>query len=276
MTAVVSRLSMINFPIAKINIGLNIINRRTDGYHNLETVFYPIQIKDVLEVIPSHELTFQASGLGIPGRAEDNLCIKAYHLMKQDHDLPPISIHLHKHIPIGAGLGGGSSDAAYFIKLLNHTFDLRLSVSAMSDYARQLGADCAFFIESAPVFAFGKGDQFEPVSLNLSAYHIALVMPPTHVSTAEAYRGVKPAPVKRPLKELIEMPTGEWRNHIKNDFEEHIFNNHPKIRGVKAALYQTGALYASMSGSGASVFGIFNAKPDLSFLEEENQVFYDV
>ena len=267
---------MINFPTAKINIGLNIISKRADGYHNLETVFYPIQIKDVLEVIPSNKLTFQASGLGIPGRTEDNLCIKAYHLIKQDHDLPPVSIHLHKHIPIGAGLGGGSSDAAFFIKIINEMLDLRLPASDMSDYARQLGADCAFFIESVPAFAYGKGDQFEHVSLDLSAYHIALVMPPTHVSTAEAYRGVKPAPVKRSVKELIELPITEWRNHIKNDFEERIFNNHPEIREVKAALYQAGALYASMSGSGAAVFGVFKTKPDLTFLEQENQIFYDL
>lgn len=267
---------MINFPIAKINIGLNITARRPDGYHNLETVFYPIKINDVLEVIQSDHLDFQASGLGIPGRVEDNLCIKAYHLMKQDHDLPPVSIHLHKHIPIGAGLGGGSADAGYFIRLINQKFNLGLPADAMMAYARVLGADCAFFIQSTPVFAFGKGDQFEPVNINLSDYFITLVMPPTHVSTAEAYRGVKPAPVKQSLRQLIELPVAEWRNHIKNDFEESIFTNHPEIRGVKAALYKSGALYASMSGSGASVFGIFDKKPDLDFLKEDNEVFEGV
>jgi 4-diphosphocytidyl-2-C-methyl-D-erythritol kinase len=267
---------MINFPIAKINIGLNITARRPDGYHNLETVFYPIKINDMLEVVESDKLSFESSGLGIPGRVEDNLCIKAYHLIKQDHDLPPIKIHLHKHIPIGAGLGGGSADAGFFIRLLNQKFELGLLTETMMDYARQLGADCAFFIESKPVFAFDKGDQFEPVTLELSAYHLALVMPPVHVSTAEAYRGVKPAPAKQSLKELVQLPASEWRNHIKNDFEDHIFKSHPQIRGVKAALYQAGALYASMSGSGASVFGIFKEKPDLKFLEQDNQVFYEV
>ncbi len=267
---------MINFPIAKINIGLNITARRVDGYHNLETIFYPIKINDVLEVIESDELSFESSGLSIPGRVEDNLCIKAYHLMKQDHGLPPIKIHLHKHIPIGAGLGGGSADAGFFIRLLDQKFNLGLSVEAMMNYARQLGADCAFFIESKPVFAFDKGDQFEPITLDLSAYHLALVMPPVHVSTAEAYRGVKPAPVTRSLQELVHLPVAEWRNHIKNDFEENIFINHPQIRGVKAALYQAGALYASMSGSGASVFGIFKDKPDLAHLENGNQAFYEV
>lgn len=267
---------MINFPIAKINIGLNITARRADGYHNLETVFYPIKINDVLELIQSNELSFEASGLGIPGKIEDNLCIRAYHLIKQDHDLSPVSIHLHKHIPIGAGLGGGSADAGYFIKLIDQKFDLGLTADAMRNYARQLGADCAFFIDSTPVFAFDKGDQFEPVQLDLSSYHIALVMPPTHVSTAEAYRGVKPSPVNRSLKDLVKLPVAEWRNHIKNDFEDHIFKAHPEIRGVKADLYQAGALYVSMSGSGASVFGIFETKPDLWSLEEKNEVFYGV
>jgi 4-diphosphocytidyl-2-C-methyl-D-erythritol kinase len=265
---------MINFPNAKINIGLNITARRADGYHNLETVFYPIKLNDVLEVIVADELSFTSSGLGIPGRVEDNLCVKAYHLMKQDHDMQPVKIHLHKHIPIGAGLGGGSADAGFFIKLLNHVFNLNLTADVMMAYARQLGADCAFFIESKPVYAFGKGDEFENVELDLSGYHLALVMPPTHVSTAEAYRGVKPAPAKASLKELIKLPIAEWRNHIKNDFEDSIFKNHPEIRGVKAALYQAGALYACMSGSGASVFGIFDKKPELGFLEEENEVFY--
>jgi 4-diphosphocytidyl-2-C-methyl-D-erythritol kinase len=249
---------MIIFPNAKINIGLNVINRRDDGYHNLETVFYPLPIKDALEIVEADELSFGSSGLEIPGRVEDNLCVKGYHLLKKDFDLPPVKIHLHKHIPIGAGLGGGSADAAFFIKLLNQNFNLGLTDDKMEDYARQLGADCAFFIRNRPVFAFEKGDEFEPVKLDLSNYKIVLVMPPTHVSTAEAYRGVKPAPVKDSLMELIELPVTDWKKHIKNDFEESIFKNHPEIRGVKAALYQAGALYASMSGSGASVFGIFD------------------
>ncbi|QKJ30545.1 4-(cytidine 5'-diphospho)-2-C-methyl-D-erythritol kinase [Mucilaginibacter mali] len=264
---------MIVFPNAKINIGLNITSRRPDGYHNLETVFYPVKIHDALETIAADEMSFNASGLGIPGRTEDNLCLKGYDLLKKDFDLPPVNIHLHKHIPIGAGLGGGSADAAFFIKLLNQEFSLGLDAEQMRVYARQLGADCAFFIESKPVYAFGKGDEFEPVELDLSAYHIALVMPPAHVSTAEAYRGVKPRPSGSSLKELIGLPVAEWKHYIKNDFEESIFPNHPVIRGVKAALYEAGALYASMSGSGASVFGIFQTKPDLSGLEKDNQVF---
>jgi len=265
---------MIVFPNAKINIGINITSRRTDGYHNIETIFYPVRIFDALEALPANKLTFESSGIDIPGRIEDNLCIKGYQLISKDHKLPPLNIHLHKNIPIGAGLGGGSADAGFFIKLLNDQFNLKLTTEQMMDYARVLGADCAFFIENKPLFAFEKGDQFESINLDLSKYHLVLVMPPAHVSTSEAYRGVKPAEVKHSLYDLISEPIQEWKHLIKNDFEESVFKNHAIIRGVKAALYEAGAIYASMSGSGASVFGIFNEKPDLSALEGANQVFY--
>ncbi len=267
---------MIIFPNAKINIGLNVIERRPDGYHNLETVFYPVKLKDALEVVESDVLSFESTGLEIPGRMEDNLCVKGYHLLKKDFDLPPVKIHLHKHIPIGAGLGGGSADAAFFIRLLNQKFELGLPDEKMMDYARALGADCAFFVKNQPMFAFEKGDELEPIKLDLSDYKIVLVMPPVHVSTGEAYSGVKPAPAKDSLMELISLPLTEWKKYIKNDFEISIFKNHPEIRGVKAALYEAGAIYASMSGSGASVFGVFENTPDLSHLEENNQVFWDL
>lgn len=267
---------MILFPNAKINIGLNITERRPDGYHNLETIFYPININDALEVVESSALSFTSSGLDIPGRVEDNLCIKGYHLLKKDYDLPPVSIHLHKNIPIGAGLGGGSADAAFFIKLMNGLFKLGLSVEKMTNYARGLGADCAFFIESKPVFAFERGDEFEPIKLDLSKYKIALVMPDVHISTSEAFSGIKPTTVKDSLLDLIAEPIAGWKKNIKNDFETSVFKNHVEIRGVKAALYEAGAIYASMSGSGASVFGIFETTPNLGFLEAENQVFYNV
>jgi 4-diphosphocytidyl-2-C-methyl-D-erythritol kinase len=267
---------MINFPNAKINIGLNITERRPDGYHNLETIFYPVNIKDALEVIEAPELSFESSGLDIPGRAEDNLCIKGYHLLKKDFDIPPVKIHLHKNIPIGAGLGGGSADAAFFIRLMNDKFKLDLSIDQQLNYARKLGADCAFFIENKPVFAFEKGDEFETIKLDLTSYSIVLVMPDIHISTSEAYSGVKPAMVKQSLLELILEPISQWKNHMKNDFEANIFKNHLEIRGVKAALYQAGAIYASMSGSGASVFGIFDKTPDLGELEQDNQVFYNI
>ncbi len=265
---------MIIFPNAKINIGLHVVERRPDGYHNLETIFYPIKLKDALEIIAAEEFSFESSGIDIPGRTEDNLCVKGYQLLKKDFDLSPIKIHLHKHIPIGAGLGGGSADAAFFIRLLNQFFSLGLTDELMMDYARKLGADCAFFIKNSPVYAFDKGDEFEPIKLDLSAYTIVLIMPPVHVSTAEAYSGVKPSPVKISLMELIQNPIADWKKHIKNDFEETIFKHHPVIRGVKASLYEAGAIYASMSGSGASVFGIFEKMPDLSHLENDNRIFY--
>lgn len=265
---------MILFPNAKINLGLNITERRLDGYHNLETIFYPLMIKDVLEVIESNELSFQSSGIHIPGNDQTNLCLKAYHLLKRDFEIPPVSIHLHKHIPIGAGLGGGSADAAFMIRLLNQQFELDLTEEQMMNYARQLGADCAFFINNKPVYAFDKGDCFEPVDLDLSKYHLVLVMPPVHVSTAEAYSGIKPKSTGASLKELIKLPIEEWRSHIKNDFEDHIFKAYPIIAEVKNYLYHAGAIYASMSGSGASVFGVFEQQPDLSALEKVNQVFY--
>lgn len=267
---------MITFPNAKINIGLNVINRRSDGYHNLETVFYPIDIKDALEVVESPTLTFNSSGIEIPGHANENLCLRAYDLLSADFVLPRLNIHLHKNIPIGAGLGGGSADAAFFIKLLNEKFNLKLDNQRMQEYARTLGADCAFFIRNRPVFAYGKGDEFDDISLTLNNYFLVLVMPPVHVSTGEAYRGVRPSFPKTPLSELIQLPITEWKYYIKNDFEESVFKTHPLIRGVKSSLYEAGALYASMSGSGASVFGVFNEKIDLTGLTLNNKVFYDV
>lgn len=267
---------MIVFPNAKINIGLNITQRRPDGYHNLETIFYPLMIKDALEAVESNELTFQSSGIPIPGDEQHNLCLKAYHALKKDFDLPPLSIHLHKHIPIGAGLGGGSADAAFFIKLLNQSYNLGLGADAMMDYARPLGADCAFFINNKPVYAYDKGDRFEDIDLDLSMYKLVLVMPQAHVSTAQAYGGIKPAPVQTSLKELVRKPVTEWKTTIKNDFEGHIFKVFPVIQDVKEELYRSGALYASMSGSGASVFGIFERTTDLSNLAQHCQVFYNV
>lgn len=267
---------MITFPNAKINIGLNITERRPDGYHNLETVFYPVQIKDALEVIESDGLKFETSGISIPGNVEHNLCLKVYQLLKADFDLPPVSIHLHKHIPIGAGLGGGSADAAFFIKLLNEKFQLQLTQEQMTEYVRPLGADCAFFIENKPVYAFEKGDRFEPVELDLSAYHIAVAMPPVYVSTAEAYQGVRPKLAAHSLQEVVGLPVQEWKHCVQNDFEKHIIANHPLIGKVKDSLYEAGALYACMSGSGASVFGIFDEQPDLIALEKTCRVFYNV
>jgi 4-diphosphocytidyl-2-C-methyl-D-erythritol kinase len=267
---------MVAFPNSKINIGLNITERRPDRYHNLETIFYPIAIRDALEVVESPDLTFTSSGLDIPGSLDSNLCMKAYDMLKKDFEVPHIHIHLHKQIPIGAGLGGGSSDAAFFIRLMNEKFELGLSLERMEEYCRQLGADCPFFIRNEPVFAYGIGDQFQDVQLDLGAFYLVLVKPPVHVSTGEAYRGVKPMRPQTSLADLIRLPVEEWKGVIKNDFEVSIFQNQPAVRGVKAALYEAGAVYASMSGSGSSVYGIFKDPVSLPDLEQENQVFYDV
>ncbi|HEX8377200.1 MAG TPA: 4-(cytidine 5'-diphospho)-2-C-methyl-D-erythritol kinase [Pedobacter sp.] len=267
---------MLTFPNAKINIGLNIISRRSDGYHNLETVFYPVKIKDALEVIEADELSFESSGIEIPGYANENLCLKAYELLKNDFEIPPVKIHLHKQIPIGAGLGGGSADAAFFIRLMNDKFSLGLDTEGMENYARNLGADCAFFVQNKPVYAYGKGDKFSNISLDLTPHYLVLVMPSVHVSTGEAYRGVKPGAPKKSLKDQIVLTIENWKAEIKNDFEESIFKNHSSIRGVKAALYEAGALYASMSGSGASVYGIFTKEIKLPDLEMDNLVFYNI
>lgn len=266
---------MICFPNAKINIGLNITSRRSDGYHNLETIFYPIKIQDALEVIEAPLMGFETSGIAIPGLAEDNLCIKAYNLLRQDFTLPNINIHLHKNIPIGAGLGGGSADAAFFIKLVNDKFELGLTDEAMQSYCRLLGADCAFFIKNKPLFAYGKGDVFTSIALDLSPYYTVLVMPPVHVSTAEAYRGVLPKLPKKGLEALIKLPIQNWQRTIVNDFEPPIFNTHPQIKNVKADLIKAGAIFSLMSGSGASVFGIFDTKPDLTVFKTQGCLVFE-
>lgn len=267
---------MIAFPNAKINVGLNIVKKRSDGYHDLETVFYPVMIKDVLEVVEARELSFSSTGIAVPGKPEDNICLKAYYLILKDFKVPPVKIHLHKNIPIGAGLGGGSSDASFFIKLMNDKFALGLSNEKMENYASQLGADCAFFIRNQPVYASGKGDQFENIHLDLSRYFIVLVMPGIHVPTSAAFNGISPSPSTKNLKDLIKSDVTEWENSVVNDFEPGIMRQYPKIRTIKDYLYYSGALYASMSGSGSSVYGIFESPVKLMELEEGNRVFYGV
>ena len=202
---------MVTFPNAKINIGLNITRRRPDGYHDIESVFYPIGIRDAVEAIEAEEMQITASGLTIPGNIAENLCMKAYLLMAKDYELPPVHIHIHKHIPIGAGLGGGSADAAFFIRLINDKFRLGLTVDQMEGYCRLLGADCAFFIRNNPVFAFGKGDEFKSIDLDLRNYFILLVMPEVHISTSQAYAGIRPTRARMSLYELINLPVEEWK-----------------------------------------------------------------
>ena len=258
---------MISFPNAKINLGLNIIEKRLDGFHNLESCFYPIEWNDILEILPADTLQFQATGIGIPEDGQDNLCLRAYHLLKEDFDVPPVHIHLHKVIPIGAGLGGGSADAAFTIKNLNELFNLDLGIDGMQGYARQLGSDCAFFIENKPKYCFGKGDQFSDIDLHLKGKFLILVYPATHVSTGEAYAGIVPAPSDITIQEIFQKDITEWKNLLKNDFEPQIFSKYPTVAQIKDQLYKQGALYASMTGSGSTLFGIFDAPIELSFPE---------
>ncbi len=267
---------MIYFPNAKINLGLNIVSRREDGYHNLETVFYPIPLKDALEVVQSAhpEGTFTPSGIPVDGNPEDNLVIKACRLLKEKYPVPEMDIYLRKQIPFGAGLGGGSADAAFMLKLLNKELKLQISNEELEQMAASLGADCAFFIQNKPAFATGIGNIFESIELDLSGYQFVLVKPDIHVSTKEAYLMVKPSVPKMSLKEIIKMPVAEWKNSMVNDFEISVFPLYPEIKEIKETLYQSGALYASMSGSGSSVFGIFDAKWDMNNLDNSLERYY--
>lgn len=256
---------MISFPNCKINLGLKITERRSDGFHNLETIFYPLNLSDILEIIKSPDgvFSFQTGGNKIPGKNEDNLCRKAYEILYKDFQISPVKIYLHKKIPIGAGLGGGSSDAAHTILLLNKLFDLRLSVEKMEDYARRLGSDCAFFIRNKPVFAYNKGDKFSEINISLKNYFYAIVKPEIHINTAKAYAGITPKPNIKPFSEIAKSPFEKWKYELTNDFEKPIFKQFPEIENIKNKLYQKGAIYSAMSGSGSAVFGIFNKKPKI-------------
>ncbi len=250
---------MIIYPNAKINIGLNVTERRADGYHNLETVFYPIELLDVMEITDAKKFSLKVTGTVLGGTPDDNLVTKAYRLLAADFKLPALNIHLHKHIPTGAGLGGGSADAAFTIKALNEKFNLCLTPKKMEKYASSLGADCAFFIKDKPVFATGIGDVFHPFKLSLKGKTITLVKPDVFVSTADAYRNVTPKSPKVSLTELLQRPLKEWKDCVVNDFEASVFPKYPEIAAIKDRLYDLGAVYASMSGSGSAIYGIFDS-----------------
>lgn len=254
---------MVVFPNAKINIGLNLIEKRSDGFHNIASCFYPVGWADALEILPAQEVTFEASGIAIPGEAGTNLCVKAYHVLAREHSLPPVSIHLLKAVPIGAGLGGGSADAAFTIKALNELFSLNLSIEKQQDYARTLGSDCAFFIENKPRYCFGKGDQFEEIALRLTGKRIVLVNPGLHIATAEAYAAVSPRVPATDLRDLLNLPLDQWKGQVVNDFEGSLFPKYPVLPEYKQSLYDLGARYASMSGSGSTLYGIFDEEVEI-------------
>ena len=248
---------MIFFPHCKINLGLNVVSKRPDGFHNIKTCFYPVPRTDVLEIIPAPEFSFSQSGINVPGGQEENLCVRAYRLLKKDFGIGNVKIHLHKVIPIGAGLGGGSSDAAFALRLLHTIFELGLPSSRLENYARQLGSDCSFFMEDAPKIGTGRGEILSPAAVSLKGLHLVLVKPNVHVSTAEAYAGVVPYTTAQPLEQTLHLPLAEWKGRLNNDFEQSIFTKYPLIGQLKEKMYSLGATYASMSGSGSCVFGLF-------------------
>ena len=268
---------MITFPNAKINLGLNVVEKRPDGYHNLETVFYPIKLQDALEVnrLEGSDLPYKihTSGTVIEGNLEDNLVIKAYNLLKaENYQMLPVDIHLFKHIPTGAGLGGGSADAAFMIKLLNEKFKLGISEEKMEEYAARLGADCAFFIKNKPVFASGIGNIFEPIEISLKGYYLVLVKPNIFVSTRDAFACIKPQHPEVSLKEIIKRPIETWKDCMKNDFEYSVFQKYPEIAAIKDKLYDLGVRISTLTWNFPNELGFPNpaqeeGKPYLPDLE---------
>lgn len=258
---------MICFPNAKINIGLNVIEKRSDGYHNIESVFYPVKIYDVLEVItndnsPRSEVKLFASGIPITGNVDDNLCIMAYGLLAKDFDLPAVNIYLHKIIPMGAGMGGGSADAAFLIRLLNDKYKLGLDTNAMTGYASRIGSDCAFFINNKPAFAEGRGEKLNEIDFSLAGYKIWIIKPDVHVSTKDAYSMLSPVMPKNKLTQIVKNePIEKWKGIVVNDFEKEICSKYPIVKEVKNFLYSSDAVYASMTGSGSAVYGLFKQNP---------------
>lgn len=250
---------MITFPNAKINLGLYITEKRKDGYHNLQSCFVPIMWQDALEILPAEEFSLSLTGLEIETQMEQNLCYKAYQLLSEKYPISPVKVFLHKAIPMGAGLGGGSADAAFMLKMLNQLFDLKLNTQELCEYASQLGSDCAFFIENTPQFCYERGDKMRKINLEqlLNKYVLA-VYPNFSISTQEAYAGVSPTPADFDLSERITSSSiYTWKDWLTNDFEKHLFVKYPVLAEIKQQLYEQGAIYAAMSGSGSTIFGIF-------------------
>jgi len=270
---------MIYYPNAKINIGLRVVEKRSDGFHNIESVFYPIHLSDILEIATDNEaenptVKLSTSGIEIEGDASNNLCVKAFQLLKNDFPhLPKIKIHLHKIIPIGAGLGGGSADAAFMLKALNSTFHLSLSENKLAEYAAKLGSDCTFFVYNKPALATGRGEILNEIELNMNNLQIILIYPNIHISTPLAYSLIKPKKPESSLNEWITTPIENWKNAIVNDFEAGIFPKYPILSQIKENLYQNGAIYASMSGSGSTLYGIFPSNFDTQHLKFDASYF---
>lgn len=257
---------MIVFSNSKINLGLYILNKRTDGYHDISTVFYPIMWKDIIEILPDsrhqNQINITTYGISLNISIKENIIFKAYQLLIQRfHYLPSLNVYLYKQVPFGAGLGGGSANAAFFLKSCNTLLNLNLSKEELKSLAANLGADCAFFIENTPCLASGKGDILTPIDFNLSSYYIYVIYPNISISTKEAYQSIVPIQREVNYNSILQLPLTEWKYHLENDFEKAIFTKHPILQNIKQQLYEQGALYASMSGSGSALFGIFKEKP---------------
>lgn len=281
---------MIDFPNAKLNLGLKIIRKRDDGFHDIETVMHPVALYDILEILESgsEETTLKCSGINIGNQSSEktnpdakhsglnsgltnmNLVLKVYELLRNDYNLPPVYIHLHKAIPVGAGLGGGSSNGVFALKMLNRLFKIGLSQKQLHAYSSALGSDCAFFLENKPMLASGRGEILSPIHLNLKGFYILIVKPNLQVNTAEAYSWIKPTPAAESLAEILSSPVQDWKDRLVNDFEAPVFQRHPELKNIKEQLYTSEALYASMSGSGSAMFGIFDNEPQLLPLPEDH------
>lgn len=277
---------MLVFPNCKINLGLHVVQKRLDGFHDLETVFYPLPFYDSLELIPhipenpqafteisfnQSAIYFTSSGQPVPGNPEDNIVIRACRLLLQNRNTRSFQIHLHKRIPLGAGLGGGSANGAFMLLLLNEVFQLNLSKRQLASAAQELGSDCPFFIENKPAFATGRGEILENISVDLSGHSLLLIYPGIHIPTAQSFADIQPATPPASLRKVISRPVADWKNHLVNDFEKNIFNHYPTLATLKNSMYEQGAIYASMTGSGSSMYGLFPAtKPPSMVLPENN------
>ena len=264
---------MILFPSAKINLGLNVLFKREDGFHEIDSCMISIPLFDVLEILPSKEFEFKQTGLEVDGDASNNLIVKAYELLKAKYNIPPVFMHLQKHIPMGAGLGGGSADASFTLLGLNQLFDLKIPESELLMLAGGLGSDCPFFILNKPQIASGRGELLTDFDLDLNGYFLKIINPGLHIGTKEAYSNIQFSKNSKSVKEVLTQPVSVWKEELKNDFEISAFLKYPQLSEIKEKLYTEGALYASMTGSGSTIFGLYKEKPELNFPQYFEKVF---